>query len=590
MNVERLLKHYEHIADAQDAIARLRRFILGLAVRGKLVPQDPNDEPASELLERVVTGRARLAHERKALKPVDAGPFEIPSTWAWARLGTISQLVRGISFPASAKSEAPAQGLLPCFRSGNIQAETVWDEFVYVPMECINIDTQLVRRGDILISIANSYELVGKCSIVSEVPYAATFGAFLAAIRLEQVLPAYIKVFLTCEHSLSAFRTSSAQTTNIANITFLTIRNHCVPVPPAAEQHRIVAKVDELMALCEMLEETQKHREATRDRLTAASLARLNAPDPETFQADARFAIEELPALTARTDQIERLRETIRSLAIRGQLGSQDQSDESASELLQRIRYEKAKASAGKSRELRAITDTERPFAAPPGWAWVRMGDIFSIRTGYAFKSSSYAKEGTLVFRVTNFDRNGRFDLSDSVYFPSDKIDAKLSKFLLTPGETIMVMVGGTIGKTTIVNETLLPALLNQNMWRIRSFGGLMVPRFEYLLVRGTNQLIQGLTRSTHGHFAMRDYEMRLVLLPPLSEQLRIVAKVDQLMAACDRLQASLVNADDTRLRLLDALLHETLAGSSSNAPHVPHAGSVTAPVAVVGPATLAPI
>ena len=115
------------------------------------------------------------------------------------------------------------------------------------------------------------------------------------------------------------------------------------PLPPLAEQHRIVAKVDELMGLCARLETTRASREAARDRLAAASLARLNAPDPETFQADARFALDALPALTTRPDQIKALRQTILNLAVRGKLAPQDAKDEPASELLKRIAKEKAR-------------------------------------------------------------------------------------------------------------------------------------------------------------------------------------------------------------------------------------------------------
>jgi len=285
----------------------------------------------------------------------------------------------------------------------------------------------------------------------------------------------------------------------------------------------------------------------------------LQVPDAETFQADARFALDALPALTTRPDQIKLLRQTILNLAVRGKLVPQNPNDEPASELLKRIAKEKSKTSV-RNRVLPAIGEAEKPFIAPPGWLWVRMGDVFSIRTGFAFKSSTYADKGTLVFRVTNFDRDGCFDLSDSVYFPTEKIDEKLAKFFLHPGEIIMVMVGGTIGKTTIVDETILPALLNQNMWRIRSFGALISNRFEYLLVKNINQFIQGLTQSTHGHFAMSDYELKVIPLPPLPEQHRIVAKVDELMALCDRLEASLEGAAATRRHLLDALLHEALA------------------------------
>ena len=120
-------------------------------------------------------------------------------------------------------------------------------------------------------------------------------------------------------------------------------------------------------------------------------------------------------------------------------------------------------------------------------------------------------------------------------------------------------MVGGTIGKTTIVTSEVLPALLNQNMWRIRSFDAILNNEFEYLLIRSINQQIDNLTNSTHGHFAMGDYEQKPICLPPLAEQRRIVAKVTELMALCDQLEASLTTRDETRGLLVEALLHETL-------------------------------
>lgn len=344
MNAERLLALYERVAEAPDAIARLRRFILDLALRGKLVPQDPQDEPAPGLFKKILKEKEKFLRPRRESQnepsPVakDEEPFRIPDNWNWTRLGSIADLVRGISFSASDKAAMAGPKLVPCFRSGNIQSELVWGDFIYVPRRILKSDQQLVREGDILISIANSYELVGKCSIVRSVRDEATFGAFLAAIRLYALSREYIRYFLSSDYSARQFRLGSAQTTNIANITFATIRNHAVPLPPLAEQHRIVAKVDELMALCDRLEAARKDRETKRDRLSAASLARLNTPDPETFTADARFTLEALPALTTRPNQIKQLRQTILNLAIRGKLVPQDPNDEPASELLGKLR------------------------------------------------------------------------------------------------------------------------------------------------------------------------------------------------------------------------------------------------------------
>jgi len=297
-----------------------------------------------------------------------------------------------------------------------------------------------------------------------------------------------------------------------------------VPLPPLPEQHRIVAKVDELMALLDRLETTRTQQETTRDRLTTASLARLTAPETteQEFRAHARFTLNHLDQLTSRPEQIKVLRQTVLNLAVRGKLVEQDPGDVPASELLNRI-----SESRSTERRRRALFDPvgedEQLFSKPQGWNWARFGEIFSIRTGFAFKSSSYADKGVLVFRVVNFTRDGSFDLSDAKYISDQLIDAKLETFLLEKGEILMVMVGGTIGKTTRVTNEILPALLNQNMWRIRSYGKLMENDYEYLIMRTLNQQIENLTASTHGHFAMSDYEQKAICVPPLAEQRRIV-------------------------------------------------------------------
>ena len=262
---------------------------------------------------------------------------------------------------------------------------------------------------------------------------------------------------------------------------------------------------------------------------------------------------------------IERLRALILDLAVRGKLVPQDEGDEAASELVKRIA--RAQAYGSYKKRTTAKSENNPTFEEIPlGWEQVQVGDVFSIRTGFAFKSSTYSTEGTLVFRVTNFDRDGTFDLSDSVYFPTDQIDEKMAGFLLEEDDIIMVMVGGTIGKTTIIDNSILPALLNQNMWRIRSFGKHILSRYEYLLVKILNSKIEGLTQSTHGHFAMGDFTKRTLMIPPLAEQQRIVAKVDELMAHCDALERESAGAMAAHQALVQALLGHLVTSADAAA------------------------
>lgn len=557
MNAERLLAHYETVADAPDAIAHLRHFILNLAVRGKLVPQDANDEPATELLKRIAKEKARLLKAGEIRKPPSLEPitdaevlYALPRTWAWVRVGETFDYDAGTK--RDPKELDQSRWLLEL---EDIEKDT---SRIVERLRVSDRDSQSTKSefepGDILYGKLRPY--LNKVVVADEPGYSTTE---IVAIRpFMRLCPDYCALAFR-RPDFVAYVERLGRGTKMPRLRTPDAIVAPFPLPPLAEQHRIVAKVDELMGLCDRLEAARAGREGVRDRLAAASLARLNAPDPETFQSDARFALDALPALTTRPDQIKRLRQAILNLAVRGKLVLQDPNDEPASELLKRIAKEKAR-STGRNKFLPEIEDAEKTFDAPASWHWVRMGNVFAIRTGFAFKSSTYVDKGTLVFRVTNFNREGSFDLSDVVFFPTEQIDSKMSGFLIEPGEIIMVMVGGTIGKTTIVDESILPALLNQNMWRIRSFGAVLSSKFEYLLVKNMNQFIEGLTQSTHGHFAMSDYEKRVFPLPPLAEQHRIVAKVDVLMALCDQLEASLTATVATRRRLLDALLAEALS------------------------------
>ena len=163
------------------------------------------------------------------------------------------------------------------------------------------------------------------------------------------------------------------------------LTNECavasLPPPPLAEQHRIVAKVDELMALCDRLEAARAEREATRDRLATASLARLNAPDPDPamFQHDVAFALNNLAPLTTRPDQIKALRQTILNLAVRGKLVPQDPNDEPASELLKRTcdlskRQPKTGTMCGKRRP--PVDSSNALLTWTIGWTWARFPQV----------------------------------------------------------------------------------------------------------------------------------------------------------------------------------------------------------------------
>ena len=202
-------------------IERLRALILDLAVRGKLVPQDAGDEPASKYLltasQRVdpISAKGR----RKQILPSSDESLELPSGWSATHLGSIVDIVRGITFPGSEKSKVPEFGRVACLRTANVQDQIEWDDILYIRDKFVSRTDQYIRQNDIIISMANSRELVGKVAIIEREPETPTaFGGFLAAIRAHSVDPRFLMAFLRCPMTKAQLIDDASQTTNIANI------------------------------------------------------------------------------------------------------------------------------------------------------------------------------------------------------------------------------------------------------------------------------------------------------------------------------------------------------------------------------------
>jgi type I restriction enzyme S subunit len=336
------------------------------------------------------------------------------------------------------------------------------------------------------------------------------------------------------------------------------------PLPPLAEQNRIVAKVDELMALCNRLEAARADREATRDRLTAASLARLNAPDTETFREDARFVLEALSALTARADQINQLRQGILNLAVRGSLVTQDFDDQPASELLKRIAIEKARlVKTRHSVGVRDNKDRELIFPIPSHWCPASLRDVLhELQTGpfgSSLHQSDYRIGGTPVINPASIQDGKVVPIAKMAVAPATL--ERLWSFRLRAGDIVMAR-RGEMGRCALVTDREVGWLCGTGSLILRP-SPLMFGPFLVLLI-GSPFGREYLRGSAVGA-TMQNLNQSILLklsfgLPPFPEQRRIVARVDELMALCDQLEASLTGADDTRRRLLEALLAEVFA------------------------------
>ena len=359
--------------------------------------------------------------------------------------------------------------------------------------------------------------------------------------------------------SIALIEDRAAGSTNQVELTAQMAINQLVPLPPLAEQHRIVAKVDELMALCDRLEAARAEREATRDRLAAASLARLNAPDPETFQDDARFALDALPALTTRPDQIKQLRQTILNLAVRGKLVPQDPNDEPASEVLARFAATKSKGRKGRDWSQSTNSYHAPAFEPPLGWSWTTVDETANcVTVGYVGPMrDQYVADGVRFLRSQNVRAN-KFREEGLIYI-SPGFHQKIIKSALAPGDVVVVR-SGNVGTACVIPPTIKEA--NCSDLVVIQKPECVLPEFLcfYLNSLATAHVEASSVGVALTHFNTKSVATMPLALPPLAEQHRIVAKVDELMAQCDRLEASLTAASDTRRRLLDALLAEALA------------------------------
>lgn len=539
MTLEMLFEKLDQLADVPDAIPKMRALILELAIQGKLVKQYASEGNSDLLLSQIREQNAPLKYEEvSTASELVLGP--LPSNWNLSSLGEVCTIVRGVSFPGSAKSITRDTETVACLRTASVQAEIDWNDLIYIPQEFVGRDDQWVMKHDIMISMANSYTLVGKVAIVRDLPQKTTFGAFLAAIRPVLIDPFYLLYVLRSPRMQAAFRSSSSQTTNIANISLSRMRPLPFPLPPTAEQKRIVAKVDELMALCDRLEAQQKERETRHDALTLAAITRFDeAPTP----ANLNFLFHPSYSVTPAD-----LRKTILNLAVQGKLVPQNSGDDSAVECL---------ASCGvRGRE----AFPERPswrHTVPPGWVWLWFAAAGEQRLGKMLDTQKNRGELKPYLRNTNVQWM-RFELND---VKNMRIDVKeLDELRLQKGD-LLICEGGEPGRCAIWNEEIPEMYFQKALHRIRPCKAILP---EYLALNleldSQNGVLDGyFTGATIKHLTGRSLARYPIPIPPLLEQQRIVARIDQLMGLVGQLEVQLTASEKTAGELLDAVIHELL-------------------------------
>ena len=469
---------------------KLRQKILDLAIRGKLVPQDPNDEPASVLLERIKAEKERLIKEgkikrnKKTAKTSDTPhygnvPFEIPDNWEWTTINAISKsILYGVS------ESAKTNGKYRLLRITDIQNNSVqWDSVPYTDFDENKVKSYLLSEGDIL--FARTGATVGKSYLVQELAEEAIYASYLIRVQTyDAVLPQYVKFYFESGYYWEQIEQGSVGVGQ-PNVNGTILGNLHIPIPPMHEQYRIVSELLKWMGIIDVIE--------------------LGKTDLQTI--------------------IKQAKSKILDLAIQGKLVAQDPSDEPASELLKRI-----------NPKAEITCDNAHYTNLPAGWAMCKLSDLCRIENGFAFSSDDYKSQGIPLVRISNITHN-TIDITDCAYIEGITDD----KFKISKGDLLIAMSGATTGKMGVYpfDET---AYLNQRVGNIKILNKFsLYPNYRNTYMQSkVDEILKiayggaqpNISASIIGNF---DFP-----LPPYKEQIRIVETVQRIFDQLDVITESL--------------------------------------------------
>ncbi len=578
MNAERLLAQFERISEAPDAIARLRRFILDLAVRGKLVEQDPDEAtPPQDLYElRKQKDLAYAVEGLRARKPITAIQptelwFNFPHSWMLCRFDDALVIVSGVTKGQRIPSGETSVDV-PYLRVANVQRGWLdLNEVKSITVRASDVDRYRLADQDILMTEGGDWDKLGRAAIWRGEITRCIHQNHIFRLRIpsDSILPEWVVLYANSDCGRRFFEDSSKQTTNLASINLTQLRSCPIPLPPLAEQHRIVAKVNELMALCDQLEAARQQLEHGRERLVDATLQRLNQPaeDPASFRQDASFALQVLPSLTTTPAQIKQLRQTILNLAVRGKLVEQDPEDEPAiSWLLQRVegnhskRPRKTVATSVEGCQDSSIS------VLPETWLWVVLDDLVLVMdSGWSPQCEDHPRSSieswgvlkTTAVQSLFFDERHHKELPSNLQ-PRPQHEAREGDILITRAGP-----KNRVGISCVIDKIKPRLMISDKIIRLRLADGLSPCFVALALNAGRSSEAVEDAKSGMAVMQMNISQVKLravpIPLPPLAEQHRIVAKVDELMALCDQLEQQLSQADQQRRRLLEAVLAEAL-------------------------------
>nr|WP_321401836.1 restriction endonuclease subunit S [uncultured Desulfobacter sp.] len=547
-----LEQHFDTAFAAPDGVAKLRELILTLAMQGGLVEQDTNDPPAGELLKELKAEKQKLIKEKNIKKsnPLptinsEEIPYALPQGWEWVRLGELIELISGQHLTPDKYNE---NGIGHPYYTGPADFGAMHPH----ASRWTNIDRAMAIKDDILLTVKGAG--VGKTNILSD--ETAAISRQLMALRVTRINRDYILRFLdTIFYELQALAVGIA----IPGISRNDVLLRKVPLPPLPEQHRIVARIDQLMSRCDELEKLHKEREEQRLAVHAAAVrGLLNASDGSAWD----FIEQHFSELYTVKENVAELRKTILQLSVMGRLVPQDPNDPPADELLKEIKAEKQRLikekKIKKPKPLPPIKPEEAAYERPIGWEWVRFGDMTTeIATGpfgSMIHKSDYVSDGIPLINPSHMV-DGKI-IHDSSVSVSHRMAKKLSSYRLFENDIVMAR-RGEMGRCAIVTTESNRFLCGTGSFVLRFIDNIDRQYILYLFkteyVReylGGNSVGTTMTNLNHGILNSMP-----ILLPSFPEQHRIVTRIDQLMALCDTLEQKIEATTGKQTELLNAVM-----------------------------------
>lgn len=541
-----------------EGIDQLRQLILNLATTGKLVDQDPNDEPAEVLLRKIELEKKRLIEEGSAPKQRELPEINdqertlsVPKNWVWARLGTAGFTTTGKT-PSTNRSDF-FDGDIPFIGPGQISDTGDILEAEKSLSEEGSEYSSIAKLGDILmVCIGGS---IGKTAIVDRV---LTFNQQINCISPILMHSCYLNFAMNSQQFQKRLvEKATGSATPIINKGKW--EELLITIPPLAEQHRIVAKVDELMAICDELEKQETYHLKSHQLLVETLLGTLtHANDAAEFETAWSRLAQNFDEIFTTENSIDQLKQTILQLAVMGKLVPQDPNDEPAGELLKRIRKEKL-AKVTKTKKAKPVSESkegQRHIGLPFGWAWAKLEEFtFKITDGEHFRPETQ-NHGIYFLSAKDIKEDG-VSLDDPLFISSKTAEKALERCDPEKGDILIVSRGATVGRSCVVDIDEVFCLLG-SVILIKPVK-LIESKYLELVMKSPEvfrQLVSASGSTAQPAIYLRDLKKIDFPIAPLREQNRIVRKVAELFALCDRLKERISESQKTSNELANSVLN----------------------------------